>query len=690
MERQLPISRRLLASGYWICRVICVLAAVFTLCSISFAQGNAKEIMAKSPAELIEILKDANSTAFERAKACQRLAVMGTKDAIPSLAALLPDEKLNVYARTALENIPGPEAAEALREAAKTLKGRPLVGVIDSLGQMRDAKAIELLAKYLEGEDIDIAVASAAAGALGRIKDIKAPLFGAILNNLSLQAAAADACLDGCALMVQTGSNENIKGVNMMYGILTGDPALLPDAKGPIFDTKNLRNLPKSIRIAAFHGLYRMQKNKAKDVLVKQVHSPDKDFFNVALSAARELPGEEVTKALVAELDILPAERRALLLLAIADRKDKPELAVLVRESKHESEAVRKAAVYALAQRADAGAAKALIDIALSQDAIAAAAKDGLLKIPGEKIDAAIIDKYASADGRTKVVLLDLFGERGIAAALPIVRKSLDDADQPVRLAAIAAAAKLIDVADLDLLIVRALAADRPNAESAAVRSALDVAVLRMGDRDATAARIAPHIDAAGAEQQSFLFDLLRKVSGKKALEEVVARTKSSDPAQKDSATRVLGEWVNTDAAPALLEIAKNDAEQKYRIRALRGYIRIARQLEVPWWEASDAPAVKLEMYDEAMAAAERADEKLLALDILTRIPSAETLSRAIACLDNPALKEKSAATAVAIAGKVIGGNPKAVAEAMRKVIDAKPEDKTADTARQLLERAGG
>jgi len=79
------------------------------------------------------------------------------------------------------------------------------------------------------------------------------------------------------------------------------------------------------------------------------------------------------------------------------------------------------------------------------------------------------------------------------------------------------------------------------------------------------------------------LFGVLGKVSGKNALKAVVmSGAMSGDPAVKDAATKVLGEWVNTDAAPALLEIAKHDPDVKYQIRAMRGYIRIARQLENP------------------------------------------------------------------------------------------------------------
>ncbi len=91
------------------------------------AQTNSKEILARTPAQLVETLKNPAASVFEKAKACQRLAVVGTKDAIPALAALLPDEKLNLYARFGLEGIPDPAVDEALRNAAVKLHGRQQV-----------------------------------------------------------------------------------------------------------------------------------------------------------------------------------------------------------------------------------------------------------------------------------------------------------------------------------------------------------------------------------------------------------------------------------------------------------------------------------------------------------------------------------------------------------------------------------
>ena len=93
-----------------------------------YAQTNSKEIMGPEPAELVAILQNPKASVFEKAKACQQLASVGTKDAVPALAALLPDEKLNTYARFALEAIGDPSvrrgAARCRREAARGTTGR--------------------------------------------------------------------------------------------------------------------------------------------------------------------------------------------------------------------------------------------------------------------------------------------------------------------------------------------------------------------------------------------------------------------------------------------------------------------------------------------------------------------------------------------------------------------------------------
>jgi hypothetical protein len=104
-------------------------------------------------AQLIDVLRS-SATQKEKADACRGLARVATKEAVPALAALLGDEKLAHMARGALETIADPAADEALRDALGKLKGRPLLGVIGSIGVRRDAKAVAAMAKLLADADV--------------------------------------------------------------------------------------------------------------------------------------------------------------------------------------------------------------------------------------------------------------------------------------------------------------------------------------------------------------------------------------------------------------------------------------------------------------------------------------------------------------------------------------------------------
>jgi len=154
---------------------------------------------AEEAARLVAVLKSSEATHKQKVDACRGLAVIGTKDAVPTLGALLDDEKLSHMARYALEPIPDPSVDAALREALGRLKGRLLVGVVGSIGVRRDTQAVPALIKLLD--DPDAGVAAAAARSLGRIATPEA--VAALTARLPkakgpLKLAVADACL-GCA-----------------------------------------------------------------------------------------------------------------------------------------------------------------------------------------------------------------------------------------------------------------------------------------------------------------------------------------------------------------------------------------------------------------------------------------------------------------------------------------------------------
>lgn len=199
------------------------------------AEFQSDRIDALSSVDLAALLKNPKSTTFEKAKACQRLAHIGTVDAVPVLASLLTDAQMSHYARYGLETNPNPAADDALRAALPKVKGVTLVGVINSIAKRRDARAVPALTKLMY--DADPQVGRAAASALGHISGfdaMKAIQEGLTRTKGEVRAAVADAGLLCAEGLLATGARDQALA---MYNTLTAS------------------DIPKPMRLAAMHGI---------------------------------------------------------------------------------------------------------------------------------------------------------------------------------------------------------------------------------------------------------------------------------------------------------------------------------------------------------------------------------------------------------------------------------------------------
>jgi len=127
---------------------------------------------------------------------CRRLRIVGTRQSVKALAALLPAENTSHIARYALERIPDEKAVDAMRDSLPKISNKLKPGIIGSLGKRRDEKSIQAISKLLG--DSDIQVAKAAAESLAMIGT------SAAANELSkfgkkapanMKIPVADACL---------------------------------------------------------------------------------------------------------------------------------------------------------------------------------------------------------------------------------------------------------------------------------------------------------------------------------------------------------------------------------------------------------------------------------------------------------------------------------------------------------------
>lgn len=109
-----------------------------------------------------------------RSFVCRELAIIGSAASVPGLAPLLLDNELSVFARQALERIPGPEADKALRDAIGKSRGRTRVGIINSVAVRRDARSVALLVKAASDEPEATAAVAKALGEIGTTESVRA------------------------------------------------------------------------------------------------------------------------------------------------------------------------------------------------------------------------------------------------------------------------------------------------------------------------------------------------------------------------------------------------------------------------------------------------------------------------------------------------------------------------------------
>ena len=577
--------------------------------------------------QLLSLLQS-DAPAGEKAVACKNLAIYGSEAAVPELEKLLPNPQLSSWARIALEAIPSEACDEALRKTAESLEGRLLVGVINSIGVRRDAKAVDILSARLK--DSDLEVASAAAVALGNIGDASATqsLRDALASATSeLRSAVAE----GCVLCAERLHNE-------------GDSA----AAAEVYDQVRLADVPTQRVIEATRGAILARAQEGIPLLLETFRSPDKKLFQLALGTVREFPGSEVDKAMAAELVDTSPDRAALLVQALADRPDTVDVSVVLKAAQSGDKQVRLSAIDALQRVGDGSCLSALLDMASDSDSdLAASAQQTLAVLPGKDIDRSIGARLSKADGEQYRNLLRLVGQRRINV-VDDVQKALQSSDRDVRHAALVALGETVSLKQMSVLVSQVV---RPShAEDAAVAErALKAASVRMPDRETCATELTAALGRAPSSAKSVFLEILADVGGTKALATLASAAKSSDAQLQDAGSRLLGTWNSVAAAPVLLDLANTGPAEKYRVRALRGYLGLARKFAMP-------DAQRAEMCQNAFEATRRSSEHKLALDVLKLHPSVEGLRLAVnAMKTKPALKAEATAAVMAIAQKVGG-----------------------------------
>jgi HEAT repeat protein len=589
-------------------------------------------------ARLTELLKT-DAPLKDKFDACRQLAIVGGRESIPVLASLLPDEKLSDMARYALEPLSDRAVDDALREAAEKLHGRPLVGVITSLGVRRDAKAVTLLSGKLRSNDAAVVEASARAlGRIGTAEAVQSLQETVAAAPAAVRLAPAEGLFRAAESLVAAGKCD---AASAIYRQL----AALPD-------------MPQQVRVGALRGKVLARPQDAVAILKPHLGGDgDLVLFLAAVRIAQPQPGTPITRMLVDAMGNVASDRRIVLLQALGRRRDAAALADLVKVAKNRTvdKAVRLAAVHAWSELQ--GRRQGLLDLCTDADSeIAQAAQEGLAAMVDRGLEDELVKMLSSDAKQRRLLALELLGRCRATSAFAAVLRSAEDADPDVRRLALKRLGELGAAGDLAKLVD--LIGRRNASEVDDVEQAIRTVCANAADAEACAQQLASLLPSAAGAQKVSLVRVLGALGGAAALPSVRGAAKSQDVALRTAAIAALAGWKSPEAIDDLLALAQDSASDPAARRvALGAYVEWAGNEKIP----ADR---RLDMCRKAAALGRSDEEKKRLLGSLGAVASTEALPLVEPHLSDASVRDEAVAAVVSIAEKLLSGNDAAQAAA--------------------------
>ncbi|MHC4154109.1 MAG: HEAT repeat domain-containing protein [Planctomycetota bacterium] len=632
---------------------------------IRSASGSSEKlkVMEKS---FVKFLKS-DATPAGKQFVCRKLSVVGTKESVSTLAAMLTEKATSPIepadmARYALERIPGTEASKALRGALPKTSGTVKVGIINSLGARGDRKAVKPLSKLIS--DSDKQVAEAALSALGKIggrQAAKALKAGESKIDASLRPVWADAYL------------------------MCADKFLARNKTKPALAIYKQLYVPQesaAVRIGAMRGLVKAEPDSATETVVGVLKGNDQMLQAAAVGLLPDIPGKGIVKAVTAELGNLSVIGQVQVLSALGVRGDRSALPAVLEAAGSSDADVRIAAYGAIAELGDDSNVDFLAQAAASTEGPEQqAARDALYRLRGKDVDKKILAGIAEAEPKVKGELVRAVGERNITAAVQTLLQTAWAREPQVRVESLRALRVVAAQQDLPALVGLVLYAkteeDRTEAENTVAAVAR-----KIEDKEHRADTILVILASAkDVPARCALLNLLGKISSESAVPSLRAALKDQDPRVRSTAVRVLSEWPSAEPMNDLLEVARSADDQRQRVLALRGYVRMIGM-------AGDRPAAeRVKMYSEAMSLSSDAGERKSILSGLGNVKSLGALEMAAGYLQDSALQAEAEAAMVRIAEGIRADHPQQTKAALQKVLETSKNDGLRERAQKLIEQ---
>ncbi len=563
--------------------------------------------------------KDAEPKAF----LLSQLQLIGRDEAVSAIAEYLADPRLADPAARALSSIGGGAAEKALIGVLTSPLGAVPIPIIQALGVLRSRPAVPALLALLKDAGSELR-----ASVLSSLAEIGDAAARSALETISVsltgreRLAAASLYLRFAERVIENGDRD--LGMKIIRDILSGYTAT---DESPV-------------RSKALDLLGREMGEAVLPELLTAAGSEDRAFRRKALAMAETLQSAGALPWLSAAA-YMPPDNQSDIFAMLAHRGEKAALPFIREKLGSAEKPLRLAAIEALARLRGIDAADELWPFFDSGDeAQVRVMKEVALGWPTETVVPRLVSAAAGFSPAAQKAALEIFADRQAQNASGVVLALVASPEEGVRVAALAALEMTAGPKDLPALLGLMSKADGPKI-IVPLQNAVVAASNRIPEPERRAEAVLAALKKIKAARRADFLRPLARIGGVKALQFVIAETRSKNAAAQAAALSVLSSWPDGSALSELFKLASSK-EKKPRYLALQGIARLLGDVS--------GPQDRLAQWRRAFDLAIQDDERGLLVSGLGAIREAEALKTAASFLNRPGLQTKAAEAAVRIA----------------------------------------
>ncbi|MFO1490647.1 MAG: ThuA domain-containing protein [Kiritimatiellia bacterium] len=485
-----------------------------------------------------------------------QLAVKGAAAQVPALAALLADPEFASEAAGALGRIPGPESLAALRDAVAKAPPALASSILSALAPRRDEASRPLFKAALASDNP--ATAEVSTHALGLL--------------------ASHAALDD---LNAARPNPALQDARLNCAIALGDAAVLVDLSAP--------GRPAHVRRAAFLARLRQPGPDAKAALQSALAGNDPVLLAPAISALRNPALRDLLPAAASRFPTLTPAAQIQMLGVIAETGGADLRPTIMSALENGAPEIRAGAIPALGATGDGSSVPVLLNLLAAADKeTKAVIATALARLPGDGVNEALA---AAATPEAIRALVARNATATVPALLALAAKNDREA--------ILAAGRLGAAANAPALLALL--------DTATDRAAVETALVSLGRNVGDATFLVDALNgSASGEAKASMLNALAGLGGDTALAALRGVLRQPEGGLRTAAVRALAGMDNPAVLGDLVAAAAGSTDEKTRVLALRGVIRLEPSAR------KALPAAEVDaLLEQARALATRPQDKL-------------------------------------------------------------------------------